>query len=175
MLAELAFYSSILGSTLVILPTFKFVGRILTDGRKLENLESGRKSLLNFESIHRTDPEFEDILGVIVNRNDEILRTLVILGIYPALFGGWGGVGGKVYALDRKQAGADNPFDAYEEEDPELIDSILIVDEWICEEIEHLRNRPKQRVRALGFVLIMISVIIQAYLLSTQGRVLVSW
>lgn len=172
MLAELAFYSSILGSFLVILPTFDLVERRLTNREKLESLKSGRKSLLNFEPIHKSDSEFEDIFNVIHDRNDKIIRMLIVYELHPARFGVYTGVGGKVYALDRRQAEADNPFKAYEDKDPELIDSILIIDEWISEEIRELRNRPKQRVRAFGFFLIMVSVIIQAYLLTVRGSIL---
>lgn len=175
MLAELAFYSSILGSFLVILPTFEIVERTLTNTEKLKNLESGRRILLNFESIHKSDAEYRDILDVIVKRNDKIIKTLIVYELHPSRFGGYKGFGGKVYALDRKQAGSDNPFDVYEDENPELIDSILIVDEWISKEIRELRNGPKQKVRTFGFSLIVISVIIQAYLLTTHGSIIGIW
>ena len=160
MLPELALVTSILGTILVIAPTFSKVRRLITKTSRIDKLDEGRLELLHFNRIDKDDESFKPVKEAVKSRTDDIEGD--IYAFHPLAFGSFGG-GGIVYLFNKKMAQHKNPFNEY---DPVELESILIINEWLSQEISDLRSKPTQTVRGVGLIIIILSVIIQAFIIS---------
>ncbi|WP_152423918.1 hypothetical protein [Natronorubrum tibetense] len=143
----------LIGTAFVILPTFEVVRNLIIDSREVKMLDKARRELLRAGEIHREDCNFQPITSVIEQKwENEIPEDSN--SIYSVAFGVWGG-GGFVCLTDSEG----NP----QRDDSKRIGSVLIVETWIRDEIDRLQSTPVQRIRGIGFGLVVISVFIQTF------------
>lgn len=141
----------LVGSGLIVLPTFRTVRRVIIEDGKIDKLEKGRRDLLQSEEIGRDDDHFQEVISVINSeRENSISEENPSIRSVP--FGVYGG-GGFVSVTDSEGD--------VQRTDDGIIGSILIVDTWIHDEIDRLKSVPVQRVRGTGFALTVVSVFIQ--------------
>ena len=158
MISEIATASAILGPFFVLAPTFKRAERLLTNSTKIDDLESARHQLLEFNRLTEANRGFQEVIDVFKGRSS-IEDWSSVVGIYPLAFGAYGGGGGWIYLLDDEEVVDENPF---RDGDPIKLESVLIVDQWIRERSNRLQTKPIQRVRAIGFALLILSVVLQS-------------
>lgn len=156
----------IIGPGMVILPTFKRVQSLLIDEDKVEALRNGRQKLSNEGQLFSGDPGFDAVCRVIEQNWDQALsakceglhRPKIVFEdtrgheMYNRIL--------TVYSVNSDAIGEDNPSSEHYIQD---IESLLTIDSWIDDEINYLTASPVQRVRGLGFGVIVISVTIQVW------------
>lgn len=150
--------TSFFGTLLVIAPTFQPVEQLLIDTDRINALSEARHQLLEFDQITNQDWGFNEVRDIFKKEASQQDWDSVA-GIYPEKFGVYGGGGGWIYLLDEQEINLDNPRG---DGSPESFESILITDQWLRDEINRLRSQPKQQVRGVGFVLLIVSVLAQA-------------
>lgn len=165
-LESITFLLTFVGPAFVVLPTFTPIERVLTDTQTIDLLEEARTELLRFRPINRSeDAHFTPAIDAIKKHADEE-DFGEVHGLYSGDFRQFGG-GGSVFLLDEDQAGESNPF-LGQDSRPTRLESILIVDEWLNEEINEKRTKCPHRVRYIGFVLLFV-----AFLLQVIGPILI--
>lgn len=139
------------GTAFIVLPTFRRVQSRIVDDERVEILDRGRRELLRAGEIDREDSCFQPVVSVIEQEwENEIPQETN--SIYSVEFGVWGG-GGFVCLTDSEGN--------LQRDDSRKVGSILIVETWIRDEIDRLKSTPVQRIRSIGFGLVVISVFIQ--------------
>jgi hypothetical protein len=149
-----------IGSALVILPTFPAIESHIIDQHKINRLESGRQKLSKGDLVSRDDPSFELVYEIIEGSWDQKLTNECYGFHRPEI----------EYSTEKKSY-TDRSLMIYsakqgneENEYPDVLQdiaSIFVVDMWIDDEIRKLKTNPIQRVRGIGFFLIVLSVFIQ--------------
>ncbi|QCS43410.1 hypothetical protein [Natrinema versiforme] len=175
----------IVGSGLVILPTFPSLKPCFVNQEKIEVLKSGRVKLSRQGQLTVEDPSFELIYKIIekelgrelLQNNDTSCQGFHTSEINFSLEGGedLADRGSIVYAIDSagvealKAEELKNPIT---EGESEKVGPIQVIDIWINEEANRLEEDPIQRWRGIGFFLIVLSTFVQSEFVSSLIPVL---
>jgi len=163
----------LIGSGLVILPTFPTFKPYIVDQARIDKLREGRQILSKEGHLTIDDPAFGLISEIITNEsrkevsNNEIeYHAFHTPEIEYKLNQGNSFVdrGAVVYAVDsagKNAIDSDENLNPIAEGNSEIIGSMTVVDIWVTDKIENLKEEPIERVRGFGFLLIVISTFIQ--------------
>ena len=157
---SLGFLTGLLGSILVIIPTFETVKLIINNQDKIKELEAARHKLTKEGDLFANDPGFNSVREIIEKNWDQQL-TPECRGFHRPKLIYEDTEGEETYHRIMTTYSVNS--DAIESDHPSAenclqdIESLLIIDSWIEDKIRMLKTNRVQRVRGVGLFLIVIS------------------
>ncbi|WP_152418326.1 hypothetical protein [Halorubrum aidingense] len=159
--------SGVLGPAFVILPTLPSIERLIVDQTKIDKLQNSRKELSK-EGIITTNTDGFELVRETVSKNWDQTLSGESQAFRVPLIGYTNENGDEAFTqgtiVYSVWDDAADPGNSILDDHSQKIESIFIIDTWITDRINRMRQVRIQRVRGLGFAMIVFSVFSQSEL-----------